>query len=47
MFELFEIFRNAKMEKEALIKRIYPVCVEELNLKSPAITPTVPSVLGK
>lgn len=37
MFELFEIFRNAKMEKEELIKRIYPVCIENLNLKSPPV----------
>lgn len=37
MFELFEIFRNSKMEKEELVKRIYPVCIENLNLNSPAV----------
>ena len=37
MFELYEIFRNSGLEKAELIKKLYPIRVESLNLSSPKI----------
>jgi hypothetical protein len=32
MFELYEIYRNSKMEKEEFIKKIYPIWVEPVSI---------------
>ncbi len=32
MFELYEAFRNSKLEKDAFVKKIFPIKVEEINL---------------
>ncbi|MBL0357362.1 MAG: toll/interleukin-1 receptor domain-containing protein [Chitinophagaceae bacterium] len=37
MFELYEIYRNAKMDKDEFLKRIFPLRVENLNLGDPAV----------
>jgi small GTP-binding protein len=37
MYELYEIYRNAKLEKEELLKIILPVRVENLNLADPDV----------
>jgi len=37
MFELYEIFRNSKLEKESFIDKIYPIRVENLSLSSPKV----------
>jgi hypothetical protein len=34
MFELYELYRNSSLEQEQLIKKIYPIKVEELDLNS-------------
>ncbi|MEI6950266.1 COR domain-containing protein [Paraflavisolibacter sp. H34] len=35
MYELYELFRNSKLNKEELVQKIFPIRVESLNLNDP------------
>lgn len=37
MFELYEIYRNSKLEKKEFSERIFPIHVESINLNDPII----------
>lgn len=37
MFELYELYRNSNLEKEELLKKIFPIRVEPLNLSDPQV----------
>ncbi len=37
MFELYEIYRNAKMDRTEFTKRIFPLRVENINLSDPGV----------
>jgi hypothetical protein len=37
MFELYELYRNSRFEKKELLKKIYTIRVEELNLNQPKV----------
>ncbi len=37
MYELYELYRNAKLETGELLKKIFPVRVEEIDLDKPAV----------
>lgn len=37
MFELYELYRNSNLEKEELLKKIFPIRVEPLNLSDPTV----------
>ena len=37
MFELYELYRRSSLESEELLKKIYPIRVENLDLNSPKI----------
>jgi DNA-binding transcriptional regulator YbjK len=37
MYELYELYRNSKLEKEELLEKIFPVRVESINLKDPEV----------
>jgi TIR domain len=37
MFELYEIYLNARMDKDEFLKKIFPIRVEEINLSNPAV----------
>ena len=37
MFELYELYRNSNLEKEELLKKIFPIRVEPINLSDPAV----------
>lgn len=37
MYELYELFRNCRFEKQQLIKRMFPVKVENINLARPTV----------
>jgi pterin-4a-carbinolamine dehydratase len=36
MFELYELYRNSNLEKEELLKKIFPIRVEPLDLSKPS-----------
>lgn len=40
MFEMYEIFRNAKLEKEGFIEKIYPIRIESIRLSDPLVLDT-------
>ncbi|MFT5157371.1 MAG: hypothetical protein ACI9NN_002103 [Bacteroidia bacterium] len=37
MFELYEIYRNSKMDKDEFSKKLFPIRVEELDLADPEV----------
>lgn len=37
MLEMYEIFRNSKLEKKGFIERIYPIRVESISLSQPKV----------
>ncbi len=37
MDELYELYRNSRLEKEELLKKIFPVRVENIDLKEPKV----------
>lgn len=37
MFELYELFRNSNLENSQLLKKIYPIRVEAIDLNDPAV----------
>jgi hypothetical protein len=40
MFELYEIYRNSRMNKEEFTKKIFPLRIEDLNLSDPDVINT-------
>lgn len=37
MYELYEVYRNSKLEAKGFIDKIYPIRVEQLNLNNPKV----------
>jgi TIR domain len=35
MFELYELYRNSNLESKVLLKKVYPINIEKLNLNDP------------
>ncbi len=40
MFEMYEIYRNSKLEKDKFIEKIYPIRVESIRLSDPKVLDT-------